>query len=341
MVAYTLDNYMSIIFDGINYKLPDNVIANIKKLSLDLNINTDAIQKPIINTDSKYKAVRTKTNNNRSKPADDSWDKVRSFKTTTIEKKEGVEKVLNDIRICLNKLSESNYDVQRNLMCDHINELTTNSQALSQIASALFEIASANKFYSEIYALLYKELAEKYPIFNEIISIYVTKYMENVNQIKNVTAEEDYNLFCDNNKENDKRKAMSAFIVNLMKVGLISKDDLFNIILSLEDHVINLIDTENKLYEVEEISENIFILITTVITSITKRGKDKKCCDVLNNVIINLEYKPQNAFELEKWQTSLNNIIQCSKCKVKEHPSISSRTLFRYMDILDSIRKST
>jgi hypothetical protein len=90
-----------------------------------------------------------------------------------------------------------------------------------RIANSIFDIASTNKFYSELYAILYKELTGKFPVFKEIIIRFISQYLENIGKIQFIDSNKDYDLYCENNKLNDKRKAMSAFLVNLMKLELI------------------------------------------------------------------------------------------------------------------------
>jgi retron-type reverse transcriptase len=47
---------------------------------------------------------------------------------------------------------------------------------LEKIANAIFDIASTNKFYSEMYAKLYKELIQLYPVFQKVMDIFLQKY---------------------------------------------------------------------------------------------------------------------------------------------------------------------
>jgi hypothetical protein len=184
---------------------------------------------------------------------------------------------------------------------------------LIKVANAIFDIASNNKFYSEIYANLYKELIDKFEIFNKIISKYLDQYLDSIKQIKYVDSNENYNKYCENNKLNDKRKAMSAFIINLMKKQIIEKEKVLDIILLLQNLVFEYIDLDNKTNEVDEITENIFIFSTM---SATEFGN------------------------IPEWDNIKSNIVKCSQYKSKEHKSISSRAIFKYMDILDFFKKN-
>jgi len=220
METYNLDNYKDIVFAGYNYKLTPEILYIITKLSSDLGVISDQAASP---TD-KNRLFKNKAGSqvrSRTKQ-EEPWEKVKVFKTTKIEKKDGIEKLINDIRICLNKISIKNYDTQRDTIIQHIKDIIEtedeNPDELSKITKAIFDIASSNKFYSELYAKLYKELTEIFPSFNEIVSTFVIDYVNGIQNIQYFDPKVDYDKYCDNNKENDKRKAMSAFIVNLAKM---------------------------------------------------------------------------------------------------------------------------
>jgi hypothetical protein len=145
----------------------------------------------------------------------------------------------------------------------------------------------------------------------EQLKRYIENYKNDVHKIKFVDPNTEYDKFCDNNKLNDKRKALSMFIVNLMKKGVIEKSVVSEIILYLEDIVAKNVDIENMVYEIEEITENLFILVTESAVDFKGTGV---------------------------WETIMSNITLFSKYKAKEHLSISSRAIFKYMDILDRIK---
>jgi hypothetical protein len=326
-MKYTLQDYSELIFIGYDYKLPDNVNRIIKKLVYEFGISPAQEIRTIDNNDLKNK--KSAYFNNSRKPKrndniDEIWEKQKEFKATVIEKKEGIEKSINDIRICLNKISNKNYDAQRDTIIEYINTITGsgddssdeddkvyNSNDITSVSTAIFEIASTNKFYSELYATLYKELIQKFQMFGDNINPIIENYKNDIHKIKFVDPNTDYDKFCDNNKLNDKRKALSMFIVNLMKQSVIDKSTVSDIILYLEDIVAKNVDIENMVYEIEEITENLFILVTESSTHF-------KGIDV--------------------WETIMSNIVSFSKYKAKEHLSISSRAIFKYMDILDRMK---
>lgn len=333
-MKYTLQDYSDITFAGFQCELTEVTKLIIKKLTNEFGVTSpiEARSSDVDCNDGKYRKqgffqpAHTKKHRNgvRNSNAEEQWEreKVEVLKTTVIEKKEGIEKLMNDIRICLNKLSDKSYDKQKTAIIEFIHSIRNQDEKEQEsdsdntdfqaISSAIFDIASKNKFYSKLYADLYKELLEVFPVFHTTLSPMVENYKNSIQSIVFVDQNVDYDKFCDNNKLNDNRKAMCAFIVNLMKLGVVDTTSVANIILFLQNVVLESIDVENQSYLVDEITENLFLFTTMAIP----------------------EFKTH-----ESWETILSNTVEFSKYKTKEHLSISSRAIFKYMDILDKIKK--
>lgn len=307
-LQYTLNDYNGILFGGtakyeepMTYKLPADIINKIISLSKKVGFNM-----PVAVS---HKVIK------RGNRMDDSWI-ARDFKPTTIiDKKEG-KNSMNDIRIALNKISNKNYDANRDLIVEKINELITeNTSNVSVVANNIFEIASTNKFFSNIYSKLYKELTEKFPeIFKDILNTFIQGFTETMKSIRYVDQNENYDEFCKYNKENDKRKATSVFITNLIVEGVVDKEVLTHILTEILSILWMYMDEANRTNEVEEITENIFLLLTSQLHLLT---------DVFTEHV-----------------EILDKIKQLASMKPKEKVSISSRAIFKYMDVLEKYNKS-
>ena len=235
---------------------------------------------------------------------------VRNFKATKIEEKVGIEKQLNTIRMQLNKLSAKNYPSQKNSIIECINEvlcLDIDRGNHERISQTVFDIASANKVLSEVYADLYVELIGHNELFGTILDGLVEKYRASLDDIVYIDPDVDYNGFCDYNKKNDLRKASVTFIMNLMKRSMISHQSILELICELQDRSLEYIDNDDKTNEVEEITENMFLLITL--------GRDSLANE-------------------EMWKEKVVPFVRnFVTLKAKEHSSLSSRCVFKYMDM--------
>jgi hypothetical protein len=182
------------------------------------------------------------------------------------------------------------------------------------VASAIFEIASSNKFFSELYAKLYKELAQMFPIFRKIASDFLEKYIESLPMISYVDPNIDYDGFCIYTKENDVKKATSTFIIHLMKNDILSITSVMTIVLQMYNVLIKYMNTPGKINEVEELAENWGIFITN--------GHNTK-----------IKEEPE-------WnRIVLPAIKELSQMKPKENASLSNRVIFKWMNILDTLNK--
>jgi hypothetical protein len=307
-IQYSLNDYNSILFgtdeQPMNYTLPSSVTDIIKFLSN--KFGADVIERE------KVKKPRF-----IQKPVEESWINPSGFKPTTfVEKLVGTDKIMNDIRAALNKISNKNYDANKDAILvflqDLVNEQKEDTEKdLVKIGNNIFDIASTNKFFSEIYAKLYKDISEKFPeIFNSILTSFLEGFTNTMNTIMYIDQKDNYDDFCKYNKDNDKRKATSMFITNLVKNNVIQPEVLVNIIQTIQTNLNEYMNQENKVNEVEEIIENIFILLTNNIAFL------KSCAN-----------------------TEIITFIQTlSKLKPKDLLSMSSRAIFKCLDILDKLK---
>ena len=325
LVKYTLKDFVNITFDGFDYKLPDETIHLISNLSLQVGspsyVKTPVFQKRDINAkpefskepNSAYK--KKKNNKNMEVINDDDWEALRSFQTTKIEQKNGVEAQVDVIRSYLNKMTDKNYLDNKNKIVEIIEVIikdNNNLEEISSVGTTIFDIASTNRFYSKIYADLYSDLINKYDVMREVFEESFNKYMELFDTIEYVDSIVDYDKFCKINKENEKRKALSAFFVNLMINNIITKDKIIQLLKNLLIQIQQFIGEENKKNEVDEITENVAILF--------KRELFLES-DYINEKIDNL-----NIIEV---------IEKLASSKSKSYLSLTNKAIFKFMDMIE------
>jgi hypothetical protein len=246
---------------------------------------------------------------------EEDWDLARSFKATVIEKKNGIEKIMDDIRINMNKMSNTTYEKQKEVIAELIHgyfnspaDFTDeNTQKLSEM---VLQISSGNKFYSALYADLYGYLISLNPVFRNKLDLFIAEFDKNIENIVYVDPNVNYDEYCNYIKANEHRQAVTTFFVNLMKKGLIDEVIVLNIIRLFLNIVIKYVDEANKTKEVEEITENISILYMN--------SKTQLC-----------EYK-------DTWNDIEADIHKFSQSYSKEYLSLSNRAIFKFMDMIES-----
>ena len=140
--------------------------------------------------------------------------------------------------------------------------------------------------------------------------------MELFKNIRYISAEENYDEFCNINKENEKRRSMSSFFVHLMNNDVTKVSEVLNIIYDLKTMMFEEMEKDCKKVEVEEIAENIVILID--------QGKDKLDCEVEESVHMN-------------WKDCLRFIETMAVMKPAQFPSLTNKVIFKFMDLEEDL----
>jgi len=277
-MQYTITDFNNIMFEGGDFTLS---VATLDVIAF--------IQKSV-----------GCTSESRPKRKEDDWGRFKVKPDVVIE-----VNIPNQIRISLNKLSKNTYNVQRNDIMQQMNALP--AEQYTEIAALIFEIASTNKFYSNIYADLYKELVEQFPVFNTVLNDMIFKFVSNSQTVSYVNPDIDYNAFCEYTEFSDKQKATALFIVNLMEKKMIESSVVFSIIVQIQELLLFYIDEPNKINEAEELAEYLNIMLTP-------------------------------AFSDAKWEIVINSVKTISLMSPKEHKSLSNRVVFKCLDIYKRIK---
>ena len=311
-MKYTLSETNNLIDSGMEYHIPDEVLEIINDLSSQVGapnyVKTPVFEKRIFEKEKKTKPSRRKKTN-------EDWMKKTVFKTTKIEKSVGLKKNADDIRLHLNKLSDKNFDDIFNNVVKIIDDLENSdengneNENYKNIGCVIFELASGNRFYSETYAKFYCDLASKYEFMNDTLRENCDVYIETFNELDYVDANDNYEGFCEMNKANERRRSLSAFLVNLMKNGVLSREIINNFLVTLLCKFDELLNSDNMKNEANELCENICLLFDDNY-------------DYSN-------YTIKNAMSVNDY---LNHLV---KSNISVFKSYTNKTKFKIMDLLN------
>ena len=300
-MKYTLQDFMNITFNSFDFSLPDKTMELINNLSCQVGsptyIKTPLFQKRDVKDENMLNFKKKKSN---VRDFED-WETLRSFQTTKLEQKVGIDVQIDLIRSYLNKITE---------LLDKLIEDGIEQEDITKIGENIFEIASNNRFYSKLYADLYSELIKKYEIMKILFENSLNTYMELFVTIEYIDASEDYDKFCKINKINESRKSISNFFVNLMMNDIIPQEVINNLIVSLFKQIYNFIYIDNKKNEVDELVENVCILYR------------KEVVEKFNSQVVD----DLNVFEI---------IDKLAKSKSKNFPSLSNKSIFKFIDLVE------
>jgi len=329
---YTLKDFNDIIFNGFNIDISPDVISIISKLAQEVG-SPDYVKTPVFKKkENPMKAEPVKDAGGYKKkrgPRDVDFDNMRSFQTTRLEEKVGLDAQIDVIRSYLNKMTDKNYIDIRNKVIDVIDSILlvgangkdtdndsvnesskeSSNEDIARVSVIIFEIASTNRFFSKMYAELYSDLIVKYDMMRHVFEESLSKFMDLFDLIEYVESTVDYDRFCKNNKDNEKRKALSAFFVNLMINNIIGKEKIIEITIKLLDQLNRFISQDNKKNEVDELTENIALLYNKTL------------------------YSASDA--LIDGMTIRQLIEKIANSKIKDYKSLTNKSVFKFMDLID------
>jgi len=237
---------------------------------------------------------------------------AKPFIATKRTEVSAVDKQFNDIRALLNKLSAKTVDAQKPVVLDAIAKFlfdVADEGARALFVRKLADILMSNPFLVKVYVEVFTALClPDFPYCSEFQTILsqtlVEEYMTSLQHLQAVVeSSDDYDAFCDYNKTNDKRKAVATFFAEAAKeeaTALFDRAKLVSMVQTLLGIVVQSMTESNKVHEVEEVTENIAVLVTTA----KLREPQIHAC-----------------------------IQELTQKKTKEFPSWSSRALFKYMDL--------
>ena len=274
------------------------------------------------------------------------WDTILSFQKTELKKKEGIELGIDNIRSYLNKLTDKTYTTMFSNILKEIADLFAASTddtseehntvaVMNRVALSIFNTASSNAFYSEIYARLFRDLMAQdtspsggdsttttspFAVFRDLFERNLASFMSLFETIEYCDPKKNYDKFCDINKANEKRKAMSLFIVNLMKIGIVEKTQVIALMRQIQELMYSNMRQEGKTNEVDELTENLYIMVKHSHATFTSAAAGDADADAT-----------------ESFKTRVEQITEISRLKLKSKPSITNKTIFRHLDMIDEI----
>jgi uncharacterized protein YqgV (UPF0045/DUF77 family) len=332
MPVYQISDFETITWNGFECELPQQMIDLISRIADQVGAPS-YVKTPVFPKRDKPEdqvqggqgqvqggAARKKPRTTSTEITEDDWESIRTFQATELKKRQGIDAHLYSIRSDLNKITDKTYDEVFTALCARIDELMDEPDTthLLTVGEAIFNTASSNHFFSAVYARLFRQLLHKYnAVFRTVFETNFDQFMALFKTIEHADAKKDYARFCEVNKTNDKRRAMSLFIINLMKEGVVATCKIVDIVQQLQSLIQEHLRQLDRTNEVEELTENLFVILKDAHPFL-RTGHADEWTTIVHEVEHISQLKPKNA-----------------KC-----PSVTNKTIFKHMDILDELKKT-
>jgi acyl-CoA synthetase (AMP-forming)/AMP-acid ligase II len=241
-------------------------------------------------------------------------DYLKNFKYTVIKNDSNDElKYIQNIKKILNKITNNNYINFYDDILTNINYVNNNfNNKYEYFCKEIFKLLNSNLLYNKPYSLIFKKLITDDNIFNNILNEQINNFDKLFDNLIYISPESDYDNFCEYNKNNEKRRSNILFFSNLFVIDIISINIIKNFFYNLLNKFNNYIINDNKIYEAYEITECIYILIINT-------------------------YEKINEINSEIYNNILNEINILSKLKIKDYKSLTNKSIFKLMNIIDQL----
>jgi hypothetical protein len=154
------------------------------------------------------------------------------------------------------------------------------------------------------------------PLFMQIAQEHLAQFPESFDVIRYVDPEIDNDGFCEYTKKNTIRRNTTKFFAAMAKQGAIPVADIYPLLAFLLDKLRSTVNnmTTNLRIELEEVTENVFLLVSSMQE----------------------EWKKW-ATENGKWDAILELLHEFAATSVKEKPNMTSRAKFKIQDLIAAI----
>ena len=204
---YTIDDFKKdySVSDLIN----EGVINRISKLVNDLNFKyvLDIKKENFLLQNAKKKGL-----NNM-----DDYNRIKRFQKTQLIKNDGIQNDIQKFRKQLNILTDKSYSKVENEIINLISDVKEKQpERLDFYSREIYNLVSNNLLYCNLYSKLYSSIEDSFDNFKKILDNEFMNFDKLFDDIKYCSPDDDYDIFCNNNKNNEKRRGICHFFTNLM-----------------------------------------------------------------------------------------------------------------------------
>jgi hypothetical protein len=236
---------------------------------------------------------------------------AQNFKSTRLQKRDGIEGAIDRLRKHINKMSDRTYSRLRDKAFAEIDGQSGAADS-SDVSEALLDLVSSNAFYAQLYASFYTALLERYPQMRVTLETQLGSATRALSEVTYCDPKVDYDKFCDNNRLNARRRASGLFYVHLAARGIVTVDEVATIIRSLQVSLAQTPMAGDTGPVRDELSELLFQMLSPAVAVCLRRARE--------------------------WGAVRRAVEDYATNKPDATRGLTGKSVFRHMDILDALR---
>jgi len=339
--VYYQRDFDKIIHDGVSFAIPADVLQRIMDLEAKMKVKAAATSHSY-EARSGHRAPMKGPGRGgvpraprRPEAETESWERGQTESEASApppKKKvdtESKEAIVQRILVCLNKISKANFDTQLAEIRKALQEMDSGDReaGLAEVLTVCTRVQTMVPMYADLWFRLATEPETReeeeedahadegakptYLPCREVFEQRLDVFQASFSDIVYVDPEKDNDGFCLYTKKNTQRRAMTVFLTELVKKGLVSWEIYLDCVEFMVGKVVGWVQnvSENRRNELEEVSENLFLTLSA-------------------NAV------PEEEEEAARWEKVWEQVATLSQTVVRDFPNMTSRSKFKYQDLI-------
>lgn len=319
---YTLEDFANIANDGFKYSIESATHDIIHALAKEVGA-PDYVRTPVFSSNRDKPRHQNRNRRRVQEISDEDWEGIRTFQSREKQEVSDNEKLIRSMRDMMNRVTRRENIVET--IIDSLFEHTHKAIILNcteELMSVFFNTLVSNPLNVSIYAKalsrVFSEDDMSFSTVAVVISEYLRKFIrewsDSFATIVEVNEEDDFDLFCDMNKQNDLRLSKSKFLAHLYKEYSSVDEGIEHVLSEIKVSVVRLVNhfkdlllSNNMTYQADQVGSSIIELFS--IGDLGEISMDSDDDETAMDIIDKVVYDGR-----------------------KSYPSLSNKLLFRLME---------
>jgi hypothetical protein len=319
---YTLEDFAEIAQAGFKYSISSATHDIIHALAREVGA-PDYVRTPVFSSNREKPRHSNRNRRRVQEISDEDWEGIRTFQSREKQEVSETEKLVRSLRDAMNRVTqrESIVDTIVEFLEDHVQQaIILNSS--DELMATFFGTLVTNPLNVRLYATALTRMLSDLDIVSSTVGIVISEHIrkfirewrDSFDNIVEVNEDEDFDLFCDTNKQNDLRLCKSKFLAHFYNEEYKENDSMIRVRSTLEEATSTLVQkfreqllATNRIYQAEQIGSSVIEMLCVV----------ELISDIYDDV------------ETSSEMDIIQHVIHEGR---KGYPSLSNKLLFRLMD---------